>query len=64
MLDNNTDDDVNLSGKHMRYLKNRECNKGRNHSTQGDCRAKAPINISKTLVQVGRQLRHSASACI
>ena len=54
MLDNNTDDHVNLRGKHMRFLKDRECNKSGNHSTQGDCRAKAPINISESSVQVGR----------
>ena len=31
----------------MRFLKDRECNNGRNHTTQEDCRAKAPINISE-----------------
>lgn len=30
----------------MRFLKDRECNNGTNHSTQKDCRAKAPIHIS------------------
>ena len=52
-LYNNTDEDVNLRGKHMHFLKDRECDNGRNHSTQGDCRAKAPININETSVLVG-----------
>jgi hypothetical protein len=56
VLDNNTDENVDLSGKFMRFLKDRECNNGENHSTQGDCRAKAPIHISETRsVQVGRR---------
>ncbi len=39
----------------MRFLKDRECNNGENHTTQGDCRAKAPIHIAETKsVQVGR----------
>ena len=61
MLENNTDDDVNLRGKHMRFLKDRPCNEGRNHTTQGDCRAKAPITISEMEVQVGE---HTKSAVI
>ena len=61
VLDNNTDDDVNLRGKYTRFLKDRPCNEGRNHTTQGDCRAKAPITISETAVQVGE---HAKSAVI
>ena len=47
MLENSTDDDVDLSGKFMRFLKDSECNNGTNHSTDdaGDCRAKVPIHI-------------------
>ena len=38
----------------MRFLKDRECNNGKNHNmNQGDCRAKAPIIISGSIVQVG-----------
>ena len=39
----------------MRFLKDRECNNGKNHSTetQGDCRAKASIIISGNIAQVG-----------
>ena len=39
----------------MRFLKDRECNNGKNHNTkiQGDCRAKASIIISGSIVQVG-----------
>ena len=56
VLDNNTDENVDLTGKYMRFLKDRECNNGENHNTQGDCRAKAPIHISQTRsVQVGRR---------
>ena len=39
----------------MRFLKDRDCNNGENHTTQGDCRAKAPIHIAESRsVQVGR----------
>ena len=55
VLDNNTDD--NLNGKYMHFLTDRDCNNGENHSTQGDCHAKAPIHISeKRSVQVGRRI--------
>jgi hypothetical protein len=47
-LANNTDDGIDLEGKDMRFLKDRECNNGENHTTQGDCRAKVPIHISET----------------
>ena len=33
----------------MRFLKDRECKNGINHSTQEDCRAKAPIHISSNI---------------
>ena len=33
----------------MRFLKDRECKNGINHSTQEDCRAKAPIHISTNI---------------
>ena len=33
----------------MRFLKDRECKNGINHSTQEDCRAKAPIHISSSI---------------
>ena len=33
----------------MRFLKDRECKNGINHSTQEDCRAKAPIHISNNI---------------
>ena len=33
----------------MRFLKDRECKNGINHSTQEDCRAKAPIYISSNI---------------
>ena len=39
----------------MRFLKDRKCNNGRNHSVQGDCRAKAPINILEKVVLVGKR---------
>ena len=52
-LHNNTEEGINLEGKDMRFLKDRECNGGENHSTQGDCRAVAPIHIfSSSSVQV------------
>ena len=55
VLVNTTDDNVDLRGKYVRFLKDRMCNNGENHSTQGDCRAKAPIHIAETKsVQVGR----------
>ena len=57
MLDNNTDDDSNLKGKYMRYLQDRECNNGKNHTTQKDCRAKVPISVSETTVQVGKHAK-------
>jgi hypothetical protein len=39
----------------MRFLKDRECINGENHSTEGDCRAKAPVHIAETRsVQVAR----------
>jgi hypothetical protein len=41
----------------MHFLKDNECNNGSNHnvSSQGDCRAKAPIHISEAgPVQVGQ----------
>ena len=47
-LANNTDDGVDLAGKDIRFLKDRECDNGENHTTQGDCRAKVPIHISET----------------
>ena len=47
VVENSTDDNVVLSGKFMRFLKDKECNNGTNHSTDdaGDCRAKVPIHI-------------------
>ena len=55
VLDNNTDDHVDLRGKYMRFLKDRECKNGENHSTERDCRAKAPVHIAETRsVQVAR----------
>ncbi|XP_028409879.1 uncharacterized protein LOC114532546 isoform X2 [Dendronephthya gigantea] len=48
-LPNNTAKNVDLRGKFMRFLKDNECNNGTNHSTQGDCRAKAPIHVSETI---------------
>ena len=45
-LANNTEDGVDLEGKYMRFLKDRECNNGENHTTQGDCRAKVPITTN------------------
>ena len=57
VLDNSTDDDVDLSGKYMRFLKDRECNNGFNHNTQQDCRAKAPIHTSGNISnQVGHNI--------
>ncbi|CAB4043703.1 Hypothetical predicted protein, partial [Paramuricea clavata] len=47
VLDNNTDDSIDLSGKYMRFLKDRECVNGENHSKQRDCRVKAPVHISE-----------------
>ena len=39
----------------MRFLKDRDCNNGENHTTQGDCRAKVSIHTSEARpVQVGR----------
>ncbi len=32
----------------MRFLKNRECINGENHTTQGDCRAVVPVYIFGT----------------
>jgi hypothetical protein len=38
----------------MRFLRDRPCNNGENHTTQEDCRAKVPIHISESKsVQVG-----------
>jgi hypothetical protein len=55
-LANNTEDGVDLKGKFMRFMKDRECNNGENHTTQGDCRAKVRIHISETRsVQVDRR---------
>ena len=56
-VQSNTDDNIDLNGKYMHFLKDRECNNGKNHnvSSQGDCRAKASIRISEAgPVQVGR----------
>jgi hypothetical protein len=47
-LANKTDDGVDLEGLFMRFLKDRECNNGENHTTQDDCRAKVPIHISES----------------
>ncbi|XP_028398817.1 uncharacterized protein LOC114522346 [Dendronephthya gigantea] len=44
-LHNNTEEGINLKGKDMRFLQ-KECHDGKNHSTQGDCRAVAPIYTS------------------
>ena len=54
-LSNNTTDGDDLRGKEMRFLKDRECNNGENHTTQGDCRAKFPIHTSesRSVLQVG-----------
>ena len=53
-LSNNTTDNVDLRGKEMRFLKDRECNNGENHTTQGDCRAKVLIHLYESeTVQVG-----------
>ncbi len=39
----------------MRFLKDRECDNGKNHTTQGDCRAKVSIHTSEARSdQVGR----------
>ena len=46
-LSNNTNDDDDLRGKEMRFLKDRQCNNGENHTMQGDCRAKFPIYTSE-----------------
>ena len=32
----------------MRFLKDRMCNNGENHTTEEDCRAKAPIHIAES----------------
>ena len=56
VLANNTRDSVDARGRFMHFLKRRPCN-GSNHSTQGDCRAKAKIHINDTgekSDQVGR----------
>ena len=51
---NNTTDNVDLRGKEMRFLKDKKCNNGGNHTTQGDCGAKVPIHIYEGYsVQVG-----------
>ena len=43
----------------MRFLKNRECINGENHTTQGDCRAVVPVYIFGTrTAQVGRHTAH------
>jgi hypothetical protein len=55
-VQSNTDDSIDLNGKYMHFLKDRECNNDRNHnvSSQGDCRAKTPIHILEARpVQVG-----------
>jgi hypothetical protein len=55
-LPNDTDDGVDLKGKYMRFLKDKKCNNGENHTTQGDCCAKVLIHISETRsVQVVRR---------
>ena len=44
----------------MRFLKDRECNNGKNHTTQGDCRAKVLIRTSEARsVQVGRHISNN-----
>jgi hypothetical protein len=56
-VQSNTSDNTDLNGKYMHFLKDNECNNGSNHnvSSQGDCRAKAPIHISEAgPVQVGQ----------
>ena len=43
----------------MRFLKNRECINGENHTTQEDCRAVVPVYIFGTrTAQVGRHTAH------
>ena len=56
-LSNSTTDDDDLRGKEMRFLKDRECNNGENHTTQGDCRAKFPIHTfeSRSVLQTGTE---------
>ncbi len=54
-LPNNTSDSVDLRRKDMRFLKNRKCINGENHTTQGDCRAVVPVYIfGSRSAQVGQ----------
>ena len=55
-LDNNTEEKVDLNGRYMHFLKDNECNKGKNHrvAVGQDCCAKAPVHITEARpVQVG-----------
>ena len=58
VMDNmNTYDHVDLRGKYMRFVKDRECINGKNHSKDKNCRAKAPVHIAETRsVQVARNI--------